>query len=57
MDAGYGMELKTAEVLQLGPDCQRYTYAELEVATKGYLETHVVGEGGFGKARCIPCCS
>ena len=47
----HGMELKTVEELQLGPDCRKFTYAQLETATKGYPETQVVGEGGFGKAR------
>lgn len=58
MDAGTGFEIKAAEALVLGPDCQHFSLAELETATQGYPEGNVVGEGGFGKARApaLPSC-
>ena len=50
-DAGAGVDIKSAETLVLGPECRRFSYAELETATNGYTDAGVIGEGGFGKAR------
>ena len=50
-DAGACMDIKSAEKLVLGPDCRRFSYAELDTATNGYTEANVIGEGGFGKVR------
>ena len=50
-DAGAGVDIKSAEKLVLGPDCRRFSYAELDTATNGYTEANVIGEGGFGKVR------
>ena len=49
-DAGAGVDIKSAETLVLGPECRRFSYAELETATNGYPDANVIGEGGFGKA-------
>ena len=57
-DAGAGVDIKSAETLVLGPECRRFSYAELDTATNGYPDANVIGEGGFGKARgCFPTCS
>jgi hypothetical protein len=52
-DAGAGVDIKSAEKLVLGPDCRRFSYAELETATNGYTEANVIGEGGFGKVHAL----
>jgi len=52
-DAGAGVDIKSAETLVLGPECRRFSYAELDTATNGYPDANVIGEGGFGKARGV----
>ena len=52
-DAGAGVDIKSAETLVLGPECRRFSYAELETATNGYPDANVIGEGGFGKVQAL----
>lgn len=50
-DAGAGVDIRPAGTVQVASGGRHFTFKELEIATGGFSEDMIIGEGCFGQVR------